>query len=518
VRASARKAQFNASTAAEARAEVAPAAEPNARPVSCKRWLGCGLCGGPLERLPGVLVGRLFGGCELPTHIGQPRGTPQRLAPERRALARYRPTAKQQRDHVDSAPMTSPSADLSKLRINRDVPPPALRRALLRNVAIGLVALGVIGAVVLFLRSGRTVPVRVVVATPISAGAGGASAGVTSVTANGYVVARTRASVSAKLPGRIAELRVSEGSFVKEGEVIARLDNADYQAQVAQAEATLATARADLVEAQAQHDILVREADRLRRTRANDPGLVAQQEFEAAESKVVQAAARVRATESRIAAAEAARRFARANLDNTVITAPFTGTVLRKEAELGEVVAPSVGGGLTRGAVVTMADLATLEVEVDVNEAYIGRVRDHQPAKITLDAYPDTSFRGQVRQVVPTADRQRATVQVKVSILDRDPRILPEMGARVDLLDTARVATGSAGPARFRLPAAAVREQNGQSVVWLVRNGRLEPRPVEAGPVSGGFREVRSGLTGGEQVLVGGVDAPSAGIRVKPQE
>jgi len=167
---------------------------------------------------------------------------------------------------------------------------------------------------------------------------------------------------------------------------------------------------------------------------------------------------------------------------------------------------------------VTMADHATIEVEVDVNEAYIGRVRDRQPARITLDAYPDTSFRGQVRQVVPTADRQRATVQVKVSILDRDARILPEMGARVDLLDTARVATGSAGPPRFRLPAAAVREQNGQSVVWLVRDGRLESRPVEAGPVSGGFREVRSGLTGGEQVLVGGVDAPSAGMRVKPQE
>ncbi len=124
-----------------------------------------------------------------------------------------------------------------------------------------------------------------------------------------------------------------------------------------------------------------------------------------------QAAARVQAAEARIQAAEAGRRFARANLENTVIRAPFTGTVLRKEAEIGEVVAPSVGGGLTRGAVVTMADLTTLEVEVDVNEAYIARVRNGQPARITLDAYPDTSFRGEVRQVVPTADRQRATVR-----------------------------------------------------------------------------------------------------------
>jgi HlyD family secretion protein len=202
-----------------------------------------------------------------------------------------------------------------------------------------------------------------------------------------------------------------------------------------------------------------------------------------------------------------------------VIRAPFTGTVLRKEAEVGEVVAPSVGGGLTRGAVVTMADLTTLEVEVDVNEAYIGRIRSRQPAKITLDAYPDTSFRGEVRQVVPTADRQRATVQVKVSILDRDQRILPEMGARVDFLgDTVRTQAGTAGPSRFRLPSAAVREMNGQATVWLVRNGRLESRTVDAGPVSGGYREIRSGLAGGELLMIDGVENPRAGMRVKPQQ
>jgi RND family efflux transporter MFP subunit len=167
-----------------------------------------------------------------------------------------------------------------------------------------------------------------------------------------------------------------------------------------------------------------------------------------------------------------------------------------------------------------MADLTTLEVEVDVNEAYIARVRKAQPARIILDAYPDTSFKGEVRQVVPTADRQRATVQVKVSILDRDPRILPEMGARVDFLEDktpAPVGIVRPGTTRFRVPAAAVRELNGQSVVWLVRNGKLESRAVEAGPVSGGFREIRSGLSGGEVMLVGGVEEPKAGMRVKAQ-
>jgi multidrug efflux pump subunit AcrA (membrane-fusion protein) len=166
-----------------------------------------------------------------------------------------------------------------------------------------------------------------------------------------------------------------------------------------------------------------------------------------------------------------------------------------------------------------MADLRTLEVEVDVNEAYIGRVRHGQPARITLDAYPDTSFRGSVRQVVPTADRQRATVQVKVAIRDRDSRILPEMGARVDFEaepTTAPTSEVSAVAApRFRLPSSAVRDLNGTAVVWLIRNGKLESRAVEAGPASGGFREVRSGLTGGELVLTGGVDTPETGTRVQ---
>ena len=169
---------------------------------------------------------------------------------------------------------------------------------------------------------------------------------------------------------------------------------------------------------------------------------------------------------------------------------------------MGEVVAPSVGGGLTRGAVVTMADLSTLEVEVDVNEAYIGRVQHGQPARITLDAYPDTAFRGSVRQVVPTADRQRATVQVKVSILDHDPRILPEMGARVDFIaaspDTAASGAGCRARQRRAVPAAGrggARVGWRRPIVWLIRGGKLESRSVEAGPVSAGYREIRRGLT-----------------------
>jgi RND family efflux transporter MFP subunit len=411
----------------------------------------------------------------------------------------------------------SPSADLSRLRINRDAPPPEVRRALRRNVVIAVLALLLIIGAVLALRGGGAVPVQVVTVAAASGSDGGSSGAGTSVTANGYVVARTRASVSAKLPGRIADLRVSEGSTLRRGEIIATLENADYEAQAAQAKAAVATSRAELVEARTASEVAAREAERLRDMRQENADLVSEQDLDGVEGRARQAAARLEAADARLKAAEASLRFALANLENTVIRAPFGGTVLRKEAEIGEVVAPSVGGGLTRGAVVTMADLTTLEVEVDVNEAYIARVRKDGPATITLDAYPDTSFRGAVRQVVPTADRQRATVQVKVSILDRDPRILPEMGARVDFLEDS-VASGpdapAAGPPRFRVPTAAVREVGGESVVWLVRNGRLESRTVQAGPVSAGFREVRSGLAGGERLLVGGVEKPEAGMRV----
>jgi HlyD family secretion protein len=412
--------------------------------------------------------------------------------------------------------VTGPAYDLGKLKLDRD-PPPAVRRAFGRNLILVAVLLVVVAAGALFVRRGSAPQVQTIVATLSQPAGGSVAAGAVSVTANGYVAARTRASVSAKVPGRLASLTVDEGSTLKKGDIIARLENADYQAAVAEAQASLASARAQVIEARAERDQMRREAARMRNLKATNPGLIAEQDVDAAESRAAQTEARTGSAEARVEAASASLRFAQANLDNTYIRAPFAGTVLRKEAEVGEVVAPSVGGGLTRGAVVTLADLGTLEVEVDVNEAYIARIRHEQEARITLDAYPDTSFRGTVRQVVPTADRQRATVQVKVSITDHDPRILPEMGARVDFLEQAREGPmePTAGATRFRLPASAVREREGKTVVWLIRDGKLEAREVSAGPVSGGFREIRSGLSGGEMVLTGGVDAPTPGMRVK---
>ncbi|HVM43845.1 MAG TPA: biotin/lipoyl-binding protein, partial [Gemmatimonadales bacterium] len=260
--------------------------------------------------------------------------------------------------------MTTPSPDLSRLTINRDVPAGGVRRALRTSVLIAVGALVLLVVAVWALRRGGAPPVRVATATLL----GGAASGGAGVVANGYVVARTQAAVSAKLPGRLAYLGVSEGSHVVAGQLIARLDNADYTAAVGQAEASLAAERATLIEARANRDELVREDRRAHDVHAQNALLISQAGLDSADSRAAQAVAAADAESSRVDAAAASLGVARANLENTLIRAPFTGVVLTKDAEVGEVVAPSVGGGLTRGAVVTMADFATLEVEVDVNE------------------------------------------------------------------------------------------------------------------------------------------------------
>jgi len=216
---------------------------------------------------------------------------------------------------------------------------------------------------------------------------------------------------------------------------------------------------------------------------------------------------------AQLASAAAQAEVAAANLENTNVRAPFDGTVLRKDAEVGEIVAPSsAGGGLTRTAIVTMADLGTLEVEVDVNEAYIAQVKNGQPARITLDAYPDTSFSARVRQVVPTADRQKATVLVKVAILDKDPRILPEMGARVEFVRDAALAA-AAPPRRMYVPGAAL--AGGGTRVWVVENGVARARMVTTAPEKDGRVEVLQGLDGGESVVLAAPATLADGAKVK---
>jgi RND family efflux transporter MFP subunit len=410
--------------------------------------------------------------------------------------------------------MTGPTHDLAKLKIRRDEPSASARRALKLVAWIAGVAVVFIAVVLIALRGAGGVEVTVALAQVV----GGQSGSSLGITANGYVVARTKASVSSRISGRLAYLGVEEGSVVSQGEIIASLENDDYKAIVAQTEAEVMRAEAALLEAQANRDQLVRDVRRARELVSDS--LISEQEVEDVVARRDAAEARVAAQVAQVQAAKAAVGVAAANLENTYIRAPFDGTVLRKDAEVGEVVAPvATGGGLTRGAVVTMADLETLEVEVDVNEAYISQIASGQPAVITLDAYPDTTYRGEVRQIVPTADRQRATVLVKVSILDRDPGILPEMGTRVDFMQAPEAVAEEPAAARIFVPSAAVRDEQGRPVVWVVREGRVFRTPVAAGPVSGGRREIRSGLDGGEQVVIAGpaILEDGAAVRVVTQ-
>jgi RND family efflux transporter MFP subunit len=330
----------------------------------------------------------------------------------------------------------------------------------------------------------------VVTTAPVEVTGGMSGGGAPAISANGYVVARTKASVAAKVAGRLAYLGVSEGDRVRKGQVIARIEGADIAAALESARASAGQARAELAQAQ---------SDLVRATALQSRGVISTVELENARTKAnaLTAAARAASANARLAAAQ---------LENTNVRAPFDGTILRKDAEVGEIVAPSsAGGALSRTAIVTMADLGTLEVEVDVNEAYIARIRNGQPARITLDAYPDTSFAGSVRQVVPTADRQKATVLVKVAIDDKDPRILPEMGARVDFVPDGQSATQAAAPRRVFVPATAVTDGR----VWLVEQGKTKAQSVTTGVQDGARVEVKDGLDGSETVIV----SPPKGLK-----
>ena len=394
-------------------------------------------------------------------------------------------------------PTGSPPPDLSGLRIERDAPGGGAARGggaprlLLLAITIVLVA----GALAAFLLRPSTT--AVVVARAEATGGGGVTAA--GITANGYVVARTKASVSAKVSGRMEYLGVHEGSVVRRGEILARIESADQQA-------ALRSARAGVGETEAQLEQARRDLERA-------AALERQKVLSTSEAE--NARTRVQVLEAQLEAMRAQVQQSEVNLENTRVRAPFDGTVLRKDAEVGEIVAPaSAGGGLTRTAIVTMADLGTLEVEVDVNEAYIARVHNGQAARITLDAYADTSFAGRVRQVVPTADRQKATVQVKVSILDRDPRILPEMGAKVVFAREGEAISASA-PRRVYIPAPALVREGEKASVWVVAGDRAQRRAVEAGPEDNGRVEIRGGLEGGESVVLRPPPTLKDGARVR---
>jgi RND family efflux transporter MFP subunit len=318
--------------------------------------------------------------------------------------------------------------------------------------------------------------------------------------ASGYVVARRLATVSSKVTGRITEVLFEEGAIVAEGQVLARLDPSTAQAEHAVAASRLEAARRNL------REIEVRLGD-ARKTLARNRSLVERKLV--AESVLDGSEAEVAALEARLAAAGAEVGVARSQLalnqqglDDLQIRAPFAGVVLSKDAQPGETVSPmSAGGGFTRTGIATIVDMDSREIEVDVNEAYINRVRDEQRVEAVLDAYPDWTLAGRVISIVPTADRQKATVRVRIAFESLDPRILPDMGIKVRFLEE--------GTDRERahptVPANAVLREDDETTAWVVRDGKVELRTLTLGVADGDRVPVLEGLQGGEAIVV---DAP----------
>ena len=389
--------------------------------------------------------------------------------------------------------MEAKNADLAALRINRSPeateagPAGRARRWLL--IGLPTAAILVVGAV--FVITGgalsAALPVRLTPATMVSPMRAGAV-----LVASGYVVAQRKAAVASKGTGRLVYLGVVEGDRVRAGQVIARIEDADVKAQLAQAQANLQVSRAELHDAQRS---LARE--RL----LADSGASSQASVDAAEARYE----RVKAS---IAAAEAAVLAAQVSLENTVTRAPFDGTVLTKNADVGEVVAPLAGSAFSKSAVVTIADLGSLQVEADVAESNLEAISGGQPGEIVLDAYPDERYPGVVAKIVPTADRAKATVQVKVAFRSYDARVLPEMSAKVHFLPRPSRVAVDTQPVLV-VPGTAVTERNGRSVVFVVERGRAVEVPVVVGRQVGSSVAIREGLRPGVRV----VDSVSARLR-----
>lgn len=396
--------------------------------------------------------------------------------------------------------MSDLKQELASLRIERESARGGRRWTWLLALVAALV---LAGAAYAYLARGGAVEVRTARASVSIPGTRGA-AGTPILTASGYVVARRKAVVSAKIQGRLSELRVEEASQVREGDILARLESSDYEAAVQVAQAQVQRAEADLAENQRQ----ARLAAQLATER-----VVAQDTLDAAESRVRQA-------EAVLAQARAALLQSKAFLENTVIRAPFSGVVVKKMAEVGESVAPIPPGvnlSTSSGAIVALADLATLEVEADVAEANVARLADAQPAEVTVEAFPERQYRAVLRQVIPTADRTKATVMVKVTILDKDRDLKPEMSAKVNFLEAAQPAGTTAAPAApvVSAPKETLATRDGQSVVFELQEGRARQRAVQVGAERQGQVVIRQGLSGAETLILSPPDTLRDGDAVK---
>jgi RND family efflux transporter MFP subunit len=335
---------------------------------------------------------------------------------------------------------------------------------------------------------------------------------VTLLNASGYVTPRRRATVAAKITGRLETISVEEGMRVEAGQELAKLDDTDLRVRLASAEADRQATEAALADLKVNLANAERELDRAQRL--HEAGVTSAQSQDTARTAVESLRARIASVAEQVKAAEARAQIARQDIENTVIRAPFAGMVVSKDAQRGEMVSPvSAGGGFTRTGIATIVDMSSLEIEVDVNESYIARVRSGQPVVAILDAYPDWKIPGKVRTIIPTADRQKATVKVRASFDRLDPKILPDLGVKVAFLGPPPSRTAASNT--VVIPRTAVRTENGASRVFIHSGDHAESRPVQLGATREDEQEITSGLAAGDQVLINAPADLKDGQRVK---
>ena len=400
---------------------------------------------------------------------------------------------------------------LDALKIDRDERPRGGAPA--PWILIGLILAALAAAGAWWLLRPRPLLVRTaLVAEEVQRSTGGP----TVLNASGYVTARRQSTVASKVTGKVVEVLVEEGMKVEKDQVLARLDASQANQALALAQAELGAARRTTAETDAQ----LKEAT-LRKRRVKDlvaGGIAAPSDWDAVEAEVGVLEARRATQEEQVHTAERAVDIARQSVADTVIRAPFAGIAISKNAQPGEIISPmSAGGGFTRTGISTIVDMSSLEIEVDVNEAYIQRVNPGQRVEATLDAYRDWTIPAHVITTIPAADRQKATVTVRIGFDQLDPRILPDMGIKVAFLGAADAATGRVVPV-VRAPRAAVRGSIGEEFVFVVKgDGTLERRGVKLGPGSEDPAEVMAGLTAGERVVIAGPAELKEGLAVVEQ-
>ena len=402
---------------------------------------------------------------------------------------------------------------LDQLRIDRDEREPEGQsggRARMAFAVIG--ALVVAGGAAVYLLRPRAIEVKT---ATVAAQSGGASSGPSAVlNASGYVTARRQATVSSKVTGKVEEVLVEEGMRVEAGQILARLDDSQARLALGLTEAQLDASRKAVAETEA----MLKEA-RLRQERVKKlvaEGVSSTAEWDAVEAEADALAARIEAQRGQARSVEREVALARQAVDDTVIRAPFAGVAISKNAQPGEMISPiSAGGGFTRTGISTVVDMSSLEVEVDVNEAYIQRVAPNQKVSATLDAYPDAPFPAHVITTIPAADREKATVTVRIGFDQLDPRILPDMGVKVSFLADEAVSGSSSAPPMTRVARSAVRGTSGSEFVFVVRpDATLERRAVRLAAGGRDPAEVVAGLAAGERVVVEGPADLAAGSRV----